>query len=66
VDGLTGFLVAPDDIPAAAEAVGKATGISRSTCRRHAEARLDLEASLDMHEELYRRVTQSMKATTRA
>ena len=65
VDGLTGFLVAPDDIPAAAEAVGKATGISRSTCRRHAETRLDLEASLDMHEALYRRVTQSMKATAR-
>jgi glycosyltransferase involved in cell wall biosynthesis len=66
VDGLTGFLVAPDDIVAAAEAVGKAAGISRSTCRRHAETHLNLEASLDMHEELYRRVTQSMKATTRA
>ncbi len=66
VDGLTGFLVAPDDIPAAAEAVGKAAGISRAACRRYAKTCLDLEASLDRHENLYRGVTQSRKATTRA
>jgi glycosyltransferase involved in cell wall biosynthesis len=56
VDGVTGFLVRPDDIRAAAEAVSKAAGISRLACREHAEGRLDLELSLDAHERLYRRV----------
>ena len=65
VDGLTGFLVAPHDIPAAAEAIGKVGSISRPACRRHAETSLDLEASLDRHEELYRRVTRSMTAPAR-
>ncbi|HLI37881.1 MAG TPA: glycosyltransferase [Streptosporangiaceae bacterium] len=55
-DGVTGFLVPPGDVRAAAEAVPKAAGISRRACREHAEARLDLEASLDAHERLYRRV----------
>lgn len=55
VDGVTGFLVAPDDIKAAADAVAKATQLSRSACRDHAESHLDLELSLDRHEELYRR-----------
>lgn len=66
VDGLTGFLVAPDDIAAAVEAVGQATGIRRSACRRHAEMHLGLESSLDAHEALYRRVTQSREAAARA
>lgn len=56
VDGVTGFLVAPDDIQAAAESVGKTTQISRAACREHAERHLDLERSLDAHEQLYRRV----------
>jgi glycosyltransferase involved in cell wall biosynthesis len=56
VDGVTGFLVPPDDVQAAAEAVSKAAGISRSACREHAEGRLDLDLSLDAHERLYRRV----------
>jgi glycosyltransferase involved in cell wall biosynthesis len=56
VDGVTGFLVPPDDVPAAAEAVSKATGISRPACRDHAESQLDLGLSLDAHERLYRRV----------
>jgi glycosyltransferase involved in cell wall biosynthesis len=56
VDGVTGFLVAPDDIQAAADSVRKATGISRTACREHAERNLDLERSLDAHEQLYRRV----------
>ena len=55
-DGVTGFLVPPDDIGAAAEAVSKAAGVSRAACRKHAEGRLDLELSLDAHERLYRRV----------
>jgi len=62
VDGLTGFLVRPDDIPAAADAVRKAPSLARAACRRHAETHLDLEASLDAHEALYRRVTQSVEA----
>ena len=56
-DGLTGFLVPPGDLRAAAGAVGRAAGISRLACRRHAEAHLDLARSLDAHERLYRRVT---------
>jgi UDP-glucose:tetrahydrobiopterin glucosyltransferase len=53
VDGATGFLVSPDDIPAAAEAVSKAAGISRSACRDHAVDHLDLGLSLDAHERFY-------------
>ena len=56
VDRATGFLVPPDDIPAAAEAVSKVAGISRRACRDHAESHLDLGLSLDAHERLYRRV----------
>ena len=56
VDGVTGFLVPPDDVGTAAEAVSKVTGISRSACREHAEAQLDLELSLNAHERLYRRM----------
>ena len=55
-DGVTGFLVPPDDLQAAAEAVAKAAGISRPACRDHAEGQLDLDLSLDAHERLYRRV----------
>jgi hypothetical protein len=56
VDELTGFLVSPDDIHAAADAVGRTPGLSRAECRDHAERRLDLERSLDAHEQLYRRL----------
>jgi len=56
VDGVTGFLVPPDDVQAAAEAAGKAAGLSRRACREHAEDRLDLELSLDAHERLYWKV----------
>ncbi len=56
VDGVTGFLVPPDDVQAGAQAVSKVAGISRRACREHAEGRLDLELSLDAHERLYRRV----------
>jgi glycosyltransferase involved in cell wall biosynthesis len=55
-DGVSGFLVPPDDVRAAAEAVSKVAGISRAACRDHAEGQLDLELSLDAHERLYRRV----------
>jgi glycosyltransferase involved in cell wall biosynthesis len=56
MDGVTGFLVPPDDVGAATAAVAKVAGISRAACRDHAEGRLDLELSLDAHERLYRRV----------
>ena len=55
-DGVTGFLVAPDDIQAAADGVRRTSEISRSACRHHAETLLDLERSLDAHEQLYERV----------
>ncbi len=55
-DERTGFLVAPDDIDAAADAVKRASGLSRTECRAHAERRLDLGRSLEAHERLYRRV----------
>jgi glycosyltransferase involved in cell wall biosynthesis len=56
VDGATGFLVAADNIQAAAGSVRKVAQISRTACRAHAESSLDLERSLDAHEQLYRRV----------
>jgi glycosyltransferase involved in cell wall biosynthesis len=55
-DGVTGFLVPPGDIQAAASAVSKTAGISRSACRDHATGHLDLQRSLDLHERVYRRV----------
>jgi glycosyltransferase involved in cell wall biosynthesis len=58
-DGVTGFLVPPDDIQAAAAAVGRTARISRPDCRDHAEGHLDLEQSLDAHERLYRQVVSS-------
>lgn len=62
-DGRTGFLVAPGDIAAAAAAVRKAAaGISRYACRHRAETCLDLEFSLDAHEELYGRMTRLVNA----
>jgi glycosyltransferase involved in cell wall biosynthesis len=59
VDGVTGFLVAPDDMHAAADAVTRTTGLSRSECRAHAERSLDLELSLDAHEQFYTRVASA-------
>ena len=55
-DERTGFLVAPGDVHAAAEAVRRTTGLSRAECRAHAELHLDLGRSLDAHERLYRGV----------
>jgi glycosyltransferase involved in cell wall biosynthesis len=56
MDGVTGFLVPPDDHRAAAGAMAKVAGISRLACREHAARQLDLERSLDAHERLYLRV----------
>jgi UDP-glucose:tetrahydrobiopterin glucosyltransferase len=59
VEGVTGFLVAPDDINAASDAVTRATQLARFQCRDHAESHLDLRLSLDAHEQLYGRVASS-------
>jgi glycosyltransferase involved in cell wall biosynthesis len=60
-DGVTGFLVSPDDVRAAADAVRQVTRLSRPACRAHAERDLDLERSLDAHEQLYRRVVSAAR-----
>ena len=62
-DGTTGFLVAPDDIQAAADSVRRAAGLSRLACRNYAETHLDLERSLDEHEQLYYRVVDPRAGT---
>jgi len=56
VDEVTGFLVPPDDVRAATHAVQRVGELSRSECRAHAERRLDLQRSLDAHEQLYGRL----------
>ena len=63
VDGVTGFLVKPDDIQAAADCVRKTAQISRATCRDHAERHLDLERSVDAHEQFYRRVIRPARGS---
>jgi glycosyltransferase involved in cell wall biosynthesis len=65
VDGVTGFLVAPGDIDAAAAALGHAGELDRTACRRHAEAHLDLEAVIDAHERVYRGILTSTLAAPR-
>jgi glycosyltransferase involved in cell wall biosynthesis len=55
-DGVTGFLVPPGDIQAAADAVGRSAALSRPGCREHAEVHLDLDRTLDAHEQLYGRL----------
>jgi glycosyltransferase involved in cell wall biosynthesis len=59
VDGVTGFLVAPGDIRAAATALGRVSQLDRTGCRGHAETHLDLEAVLDAHERVYHRILAS-------
>jgi glycosyltransferase involved in cell wall biosynthesis len=59
LDGVTGLLVAPDDIDAAAEAASKSASLARADCREHAERELDLERALDAHERLYGRLAAS-------
>lgn len=61
-DGVTGFLVPPGDVAAAARAVRQVARISRLACRRHAEADLDLEHSISEHEALYRQVASRQGA----
>ena len=53
VDRVTGFLIAPGDIRAAADAALRSPDLSRLRCREHAEGQLDLARTLDAHERLY-------------
>jgi glycosyltransferase involved in cell wall biosynthesis len=62
VPGVTGFLVEPGDLRASADAVREVTRLSRPACRGHAERHLDLERSLDVHEQLYGRVVSAAAA----
>ena len=59
LDGVTGFLVDPGDVGAAAAALRRVGDIDRSACRSHAEAHLDIDSALDAHEHLYRDVRTS-------
>ncbi len=65
-DGVTGFLIPPDDLHACVGAVTKTAGISRAVCRRHAECHLDLRQSLNAHEKLYRKTVISHVRRARA
>jgi UDP-glucose:tetrahydrobiopterin glucosyltransferase len=62
IEGVTGFLVEPDNHQAAAEAVKKAPSLSRSACREHAETGLDIERSLDAHASFYEQVAAASVA----
>jgi UDP-glucose:tetrahydrobiopterin glucosyltransferase len=59
LDGVTGFLVSPGDIDGAADAVGRTPRLSRRRCRAHAERRLDLRSTLDVHERLYGQLAEA-------
>lgn len=59
VDRETGFLIQPENIKAAADAVRRTPELSRLGCREHAESTLDLARSLDAHEQLYKRVNRT-------
>jgi UDP-glucose:tetrahydrobiopterin glucosyltransferase len=61
-DGVTGYLVAPGDVAAAAASSRAALRLSRAACRDHAVRHLDLERSLDGHHELYRRLADAARA----
>ena len=63
VEGVTGFLVTPDDLRAAAAAVRSTPALSRSACRVHAESHLDVTRSLEVHEQLYERLVGAALGT---
>ena len=55
-DGESGFLVPARDVNGAARALMRIGSIRRAACRRHAEAHLTLDRSLDAHIRLYEQV----------
>jgi len=56
LDGVTGRLVAADDLDAAAAATRTAWSFARGDCREHARRDLDVELTLDAHERLYAKI----------
>lgn len=52
-DGATGYLVAPDDVLAAAKAVQRVGALSRAACRARVAERFSLAAMLDGYERVY-------------
>jgi UDP-glucose:tetrahydrobiopterin glucosyltransferase len=58
IDRVTGFVVEPGDIGAAAEGVRRCPELSRRQCRTHAERELDLGSTVDAHERLYERAAE--------
>jgi glycosyltransferase involved in cell wall biosynthesis len=64
-DGKTGFLVPADDVAGAAQRVRQVAMISRANCRRHAEANLNLQATITAHERLYDQVRFRTRAKSR-
>jgi glycosyltransferase involved in cell wall biosynthesis len=62
-DGVTGALVDEGDLTAAARALAAVEAYGREACRRHAEATLRLEATIDAHEDLYGRLLRSGKGS---
>lgn len=56
-ESVTGSLVQPGDLTEAAEEAAGAARYDRAAIRRHAEATLDIERTLDLHEALYARLT---------
>ena len=61
-DGETGFLVPAGDVKGAAQALTRIGSIGRPACRRHAEAHLTLDRSLDAHIRLYEHVRRRAPA----
>jgi glycosyltransferase involved in cell wall biosynthesis len=58
-DGVTGFLVAAGDVPAAAAALDRVPALSRPGCRSHAERFLSIRDSVSAHEEVYAEIVAS-------
>jgi glycosyltransferase involved in cell wall biosynthesis len=62
-DGVTGAVVEPGDVRAAAAAVGRLGAIDRGACRSHALDHLGLDACLTGYEALYAEVSAGGRAT---
>lgn len=58
-EGVSGFLVAPDDIEALADAARRASSLSRRGVHESARRRLSLKAAIDTHEAALRQVAQA-------
>jgi UDP-glucose:tetrahydrobiopterin glucosyltransferase len=58
-DGHTGWLVAPGDVAAAAEAARRVGALNRRACRAWVEERFSLAAMLDAHERFYTAVCET-------